>query len=61
MDERNKKRPALNRRLGRAVAYLREWPERHGQSLQDQVWRGVGYGVGSGAVSLLIVWFEGRF
>lgn len=45
----------------RVVRYLREWPARHGRSVHDQVWRGVGYSVGSGAVSLLIVWFESRF
>lgn len=45
----------------RTVRYLREWPARHGRSVQDQVWRGAAYGVGSGAVSLIVVWMQSRF
>lgn len=46
--------------LRRAARYLREWPAGHGRTVQDQMIRGVSYGVGSGAVSLLVVWFEAR-
>lgn len=45
----------------RMVRYLREWRARHGRSVQDQVWRGMGYGVGTGAVSLIVAWFQSRF
>lgn len=50
----------MDRRLPRAVRYLREWPRRHGRTVHDQVLRGVSYGVGSGAVSLLVIWYETR-
>jgi hypothetical protein len=38
--------------------YLREWPRRHGRTVHEQVIRGASYGVGSGAVSLLVVWWQ---
>ncbi|MYW49601.1 hypothetical protein [Streptomyces sp. SID161] len=48
---------------------LREWAEknaarvkrmakRHGRDVKAQIIRGVSYGVGSGAVSLILVWWE---
>jgi len=47
-------------RLRRVARYLREWRESQGRTVRDQMIRGVSYGVGSGAVSLLVVWFEAR-
>jgi hypothetical protein len=40
--------------------YLRQWSARHGRTVRDQMVRGVSYGVGSGAVSLLVIWYETR-
>jgi hypothetical protein len=34
--------------------------ERYGRDMKAQMIRGVSYGVGSGAVSLLVVWWENR-
>lgn len=56
----NKEPGGVDRRLPRVVHYLREWPRQHGRTVHDQVLRGVSYGVGSGAVSLLVVWYETR-
>jgi hypothetical protein len=43
---------------------LRNWAARkaarHGRDVKSQIIRGVSYGVGSGAVSLLVVWWERR-
>lgn len=50
-------REPWRRRLAR---YLREWSTRHGRTVREQMLRGASYGVGSGAVSLLVVWFEAR-
>ncbi|MEU5742090.1 hypothetical protein ABZ784_29365 [Streptomyces tendae] len=52
----NKDMGSMDRWRVRAALYLREWPRRHGRTVHDQVIRGASYGVGSGAVSLLIVW-----
>ncbi|MFF8020386.1 hypothetical protein ACFZDJ_04510 [Streptomyces sp. NPDC007896] len=40
--------------------YLRSWATRHGRTVRDQMLRGAAYGVGSGAVSLLLIWWQGR-
>lgn len=47
--------------LRRAARYLREWRTRHARTVQDQVLRGMAYGVGSGAVSLIVMWVEARY
>ncbi|MFG2359362.1 hypothetical protein [Streptomyces sp. NPDC048521] len=55
----------------RVLYSLREWAakkaarfkrmaKRHRRDVQSQIIRGVSYGVGSGAVSLLVVWWENR-
>lgn len=44
----------------RTARYLREWAARQGRIVPEQMLRGASYGVGSGAVSLLVVWFETR-
>jgi len=51
--------PADSRRA-RAVAYLREWRARHGRIVHRQMIRGASYSLGSGAVSLLIMWWQHR-
>lgn len=60
MKQRNKDSLPRDTRLRRAARYLREWRARHGRSVKHQMIRGASYGVGSGAVSLLVVWFEAR-
>jgi len=61
----------LAQRLLRVLARLRDWAgeyasqlariaRRHGRDVKGQMIRGVSYGVGSGAVSLLVVWWENR-
>jgi hypothetical protein len=42
------------------MPWLRKWAARHGRTVQNQMIRGASYGVGSGAVSLLVVWFQAR-
>lgn len=46
--------------IARVVRYLREWPARHGRRVHDQMLSGVSYGIGSGAVSVLVLWYETR-
>lgn len=60
MEQSNKERDPEDRWLARVVRYLREWPGRHGRTVHDQILHGVSYGVGSGAVSLLVLWYETR-
>jgi hypothetical protein len=50
----------VDRWMARAVRYLREWPARHGRTVHNQMIRGVSYSLGSGAVSLLVIWFQSR-
>lgn len=57
----NKEPGRADRWMARAVRYLREWPRRHGRTVHNQVIKGVSYGVGSGAVSLIIVWWQSRY
>lgn len=44
---------ALTQRYNRAL-------KRHGRDVKAQLVRGLSYGFGSGAVSILIVWWENR-
>ncbi|MEU5256299.1 hypothetical protein [Streptomyces longwoodensis] len=46
--------------MRRTVRYLREWPARHGRTVHNQVIRGASYKLGSGAVTLIILWLEAR-
>lgn len=48
------------RELGRRVHSFPWWPRRE-HRLHVHLAQGVSYGVGSGAVSLLILWVESRF
>ncbi|GGS96988.1 hypothetical protein GCM10010270_81260 [Streptomyces violaceus] len=59
--QRNKEPDPLNRWWHRAWRHLRKWRNRHGRTVQDQMIRGVASGVGSGAVSLLIIWVQTRY
>lgn len=58
--ESNKEPDPMDRRWVRAVRYLRELPARHGRTVHDQMIRGASYSLGSGAVSLLILWAQTR-
>lgn len=58
--QRNKEPDGMDRWMARAVRYLREWPRAHGRTVHNQILNGVAYGVGSGAVSLLVIWYETR-
>ncbi|WP_338697925.1 hypothetical protein V2W30_18370 [Streptomyces sp. Q6] len=41
--------------------HLRKWMARHGQNVQHQFIHGAAYTLGSGAVSLIVVWVQSRF
>jgi hypothetical protein len=56
----NKDRPSRDRWLRRIGRHLREWQQRRGRIVSDQVLRGASYSLGSGAVSLIVLWFESR-
>lgn len=47
-------------RRRRVARYLREWAQRQGRIISGQMLRGASYSLGSGAVSLLLLWFEAR-
>jgi hypothetical protein len=47
-------------RRRRVARYLRERFAGQGRIVSDQILRGASYRLGSGAVSLLIIWFEAR-
>ena len=61
--------PSLADQLSRVFRRMREWAaakaarlervvKRHERDMKAQFIRGVSYGVGSGAVSILVVWWE---
>jgi hypothetical protein len=58
MQQPNKEFPGGDRWWRRIARYLRRWRERHGRIISDQMLRGASYSLGSGAVSLIILWFE---
>ncbi|MGY1503709.1 hypothetical protein ACW4TU_45350 (plasmid) [Streptomyces sp. QTS52] len=65
MDESNAKRgPKHWAHMGRRVRdtgyRLRKWLGRHGQDVQIQFLQGAANRLGSGAVTLLILWWETR-
>lgn len=60
MQQRNKDDGPADRWMARAIRYLRQWPRRHGRTVHEQMIRGASYSLGSGAVSLLVIWFETR-
>jgi hypothetical protein len=56
----NKDRPPRDRWLRRIWRHLREWTQDRGRIVSDQMLRGASYSLGSGAVSILILWMEAR-
>lgn len=60
MRQSNKDQGGVDRWMVRVARYLREWPVRHGRTVHKQMIRGASYSLGSGAVSLIIIWFEAR-
>ncbi|MFI0242270.1 hypothetical protein [Streptomyces sp. NPDC016845] len=44
----------------RLARRLRTWARKHRRTVQMQMVRGASYSLGSSAISLLIVWFQGR-
>lgn len=44
----------------RIARYLREWPGHSGRIVHDELLRGMSYKVGSGAVSLIVIWMQTR-
>ena len=60
MQQPNKDDGPVDRWMARLLRYLREWPGRHGRTVHNQMIRGASYSLGSGAVSLIILWFETR-
>jgi hypothetical protein len=42
------------------AGHLRKWQQRQGRIVSGQILRGASYSLGSGAVSLIIIWFETR-
>jgi hypothetical protein len=56
----NKEQPPRDRWMSRVLSHLRKWRARNGRTVRDQMLRGASYSLGSGAVSLLIIWFEAR-
>ena len=65
MDESSAKRGLkrwawLARRLRDAGCRLRKWLGAHGQDVQNQFLQGAANRVGSGAVTLIILWWETR-
>jgi hypothetical protein len=57
----NKNGQGVDTGVSRVARYLREWHARHSQTVHSQIIRGASYSLGSGAVSLIIIWFENRF
>ncbi len=58
LEETNKYSLSRDSRLHRMLRDLRERFARPGRIVYGQVMRGAAYGVGSGAVSLLIMWWQ---
>ena len=60
LKQRNNYSLCRDTRPGRIRHYLRERLARQGRIVYRQVLRGAAYSLGSGAVSVLILWFEAR-
>ncbi|MBX9423847.1 hypothetical protein [Streptomyces lateritius] len=66
MEQSNRKRgikhsARLDRWSVSTKCHLRKWMAKHGQNVQNQFIHGAAYTLGSGAVSLIIVWVQSRF
>ncbi|MCX4826240.1 hypothetical protein OG883_42030 [Streptomyces sp. NBC_01142] len=57
----SKPRAHLDRWRASTHRHLRKWIAVHGQSVQHQLIHGAAYTLGSGAVSLIIVWVQSRY
>jgi hypothetical protein len=60
VEESNKDSLRRDRWLCRTVRHLRERFARQGRVVYGQALRGAAYSVGSGAVSVIVLWFEAR-
>jgi hypothetical protein len=60
VNSRSKHPGPANRRLEAIRAHLRKWTGRGEQSVQHHFLQGAAYKLGSGAVTLLILWWEAR-
>ncbi|MFC9891458.1 hypothetical protein [Streptomyces pilosus] len=60
MEETNKRTPRRDSRMRRTACDLRRRIATPGRIIYGQLLRGVAYGVGSGSVSLLILWWQSR-
>jgi hypothetical protein len=65
MEESNAKRPAkyLSRWVRKdieTIRYLRKWFGQQGRNVPAEFLQGAAYKLGSGAVTLLILWWEAR-
>ncbi|GAV38204.1 hypothetical protein [Streptomyces acidiscabies] len=60
--KRHRRHPARTDRPWRrpAIARLRKWITRHHHSIQIHFVKGVSYQVGSGAVTVIILWWQSR-
>ncbi|MGW7131330.1 hypothetical protein ACWGIA_23755 [Streptomyces bobili] len=60
----NKDPRGVDRWMAQAIdhvrGYLRKWPTRHSRRVHDQMISGASYAVGSGAVSVIILWIQSR-
>ncbi|MEV7683263.1 hypothetical protein AB0O64_32680 [Streptomyces sp. NPDC088341] len=66
MDESNAKRKQahmawMDRWRRKTTCHLRKWISKHGHDVQRQILNGMAFKLGSGAVSLLILWAQSRF
>ncbi|RSS67342.1 hypothetical protein EF911_36030 [Streptomyces sp. WAC06128] len=52
--------PCWNRRRAATAPHLRRWVRRQGRNLPGEFLQGVAYKLGSGAVTLLILWWQTR-
>nr|AHE40423.1 Hypothetical protein pFRL6_336 [Streptomyces sp. F12] len=60
MNSRDKHPRPVDRWLSAIRMHLRKWTGSGGQSVQHHFLQGVAYKLGSGAVTLLILWWETR-
>ena len=60
MDHDNKEPDGSDSPVHRILVKIRNWMTRNGRTVHDQMIRGASYGIGSGAVSLLVVWVQTR-
>lgn len=65
MEESNAKRQPKHpsrwvRRRAGTIRHLRNWIGQHGRNVPSEFLQGAAYKLGSGAVTLLILWWETR-